>query len=367
MTDKTVSNEKIFSFSTETDSKSIHGSSTIANDRTHQQYKSGEIVTANEAGVATGVFTTPIAKESIQRISSSYNPTPQGRVHPVYGKPRAHYGLDIAAAAGTPQVATDGGIVTFAGPAGTAGNVVVIDHGNGIVTRSMHMGKISVTVGQKLKKNQYIGTVGSTGTSTGPHVHWEVLKGRTNGKGLDPYGAKLVSNSINPRQFIENGDYTKYTTEQSTSSNGSSQHVDVASSQETSSNDSDAQSGKLNKDSDITAQQETTIDNSSTQAGQNNRINGVSQSNDAASYQQTSDTDTVYARMLKMFNGSSEKAIKALQNAEPPIAQATIDGLEEYANRTQQTTSTNDAIESSNSNNNVMQKTSAASRGGYGE
>lgn len=367
MTNKTVSNEKIFSFSTETDSKSIHGSSTIANNRTHQQYKSGEVLTANEAGVATGVFTTPIAKENIQRISSSYNPTPQGRMHPVYGKPRAHYGLDIAAAAGTPQVATDGGTVTFAGPAGTAGNVVVIDHGNGIVTRSMHMGKISVSVGQKVKKNQYIGTVGSTGTSTGPHVHWEVLKGRTNGKGLDPYGAKLVSNSINPRQFIENGDYTKYTTKQSTSSNGLHQSVDVASSQEISSNDSDTQSGQSNKDSDSTVQEGTTSDDSSTQTGQGDNTNKVGQSNDTTSSQQVADTDKVYARMLKMFNGSSEKALKALQDAEPPIAQITIDGLEEYVNRTKQTTATNDAIEASNSNNNMVQKTTSTSRGGYGE
>jgi Peptidase family M23 len=192
-------------------------------------------------GVATGVFTLPVAKKDIQRVSSSFQPN--GRLDPTgSGRTKPHWGLDIAAANGTPQLAADGGTVTWAKAAGTAGNMVTIDHGNGIVTRYMHMGKIDVKQGEKVAKGQRIGTVGNTGSSTGPHVHWEVLKGKTLGtQNPGGFGLATKKTAINPEPFVKNGDYSKYTSQstkstdkvsptsvesQHTNTNEEHQHVD---------------------------------------------------------------------------------------------------------------------------------------------
>jgi Peptidase family M23 len=173
-------------------------------------------------GVATGVFTLPVAKKDIQRISSSFQPN--GRLDPTgSGRTKPHWGLDIAAANGTPQLAADGGTVTWAKAAGTAGNLVTIDHGNGVVSRYMHMGEISVKQNEKVEKGQRIGTVGNTGSSTGPHVHWEVLKGKTLGT-ENPGGFGIATNktAINPGQFVSNGDYSKYTNQSTKSTDKAS-------------------------------------------------------------------------------------------------------------------------------------------------
>jgi hypothetical protein len=97
-----------------------------------------------------------------------------------------HRGLDFAGVnAGTPILAAGGGTVTFAGRAGSAGNMVTIDHGGGIVTKYMHMqdGSISVRNGAQVNQEQMIGRVGSTGNSSGAHLHFEVLR---NGRQEDP-------------------------------------------------------------------------------------------------------------------------------------------------------------------------------------
>lgn len=91
--------------------------------------------------------------------------------------------MDLAAPAGTPIVAAGGGTVTFAGPRGGYGNVVILDHGDGTETRYAHQQRLDVTVGQQVTGGQQIGTVGSTGNSTGPHLHFEV---RRNGQPVDP-------------------------------------------------------------------------------------------------------------------------------------------------------------------------------------
>ncbi len=87
-----------------------------------------------------------------------------------------HKGYDIGAPKGTPIVATADGSVTFAGRDGSFGKVVVIDHGYGFKTRYAHADKIIIKRGAKVKKGEIIARVGSTGRSTGPHVHYEVLK-----------------------------------------------------------------------------------------------------------------------------------------------------------------------------------------------
>ena len=94
-----------------------------------------------------------------------------------------HTGLDIAAATGTPISVVSEGTVIFADRSGSYGNLVKIDHGNGVETWYAHANKLNVTVGQKVKAGDIIATVGSTGNSTGPHLHFEI---RINGVHVNP-------------------------------------------------------------------------------------------------------------------------------------------------------------------------------------
>lgn len=97
-----------------------------------------------------------------------------------------HPGIDIANDMGTPIYATADGVVTVAGwNSGGYGNMVDIDHGNGVMTRYGHASYVVVTAGQHVKRGQIIAYMGSTGFSTGPHVHYEV---RVNGQAVDPAG-----------------------------------------------------------------------------------------------------------------------------------------------------------------------------------
>lgn len=106
----------------------------------------------------------------------------RGRISSRYGMRNGsmHRGLDIAAAKGTAINAADGGKVIFAGYKGAYGNMVEIDHGNGYKTRYAHASKILVTVGTKVYKGQHIANMGSTGRSTGSHLHFEVIKNGAN-------------------------------------------------------------------------------------------------------------------------------------------------------------------------------------------
>lgn len=85
-----------------------------------------------------------------------------------------HYGIDMAAPTGTTIRAADGGVVTYSGWKGNYGYLVIIDHGNGVTTRYGHCNSLNVSVGQQVSQYQQIATVGSTGYSTGPHVHFEI-------------------------------------------------------------------------------------------------------------------------------------------------------------------------------------------------
>jgi murein DD-endopeptidase MepM/ murein hydrolase activator NlpD len=105
------------------------------------------------------------------------------RVNPVTGVYAEHAGIDLAAPAGTPIVATGDGVVGRAGWDGGYGLMVSVEHGGGIETRYGHMSQIAVTPGEQVRAGEVIGFVGSTGRSTGPHLHYET---RIDGHPVDP-------------------------------------------------------------------------------------------------------------------------------------------------------------------------------------
>ena len=105
-------------------------------------------------------------------ISSPYG----NRQHPRSGRADFHSGIDISTSPGNPVKATADGIVSFAGWSGGSGNLVVLEHGHGFSTFYAHNRKVNVRVGEKVKRGDVIANVGSTGNSTGPHVHYEIWK-----------------------------------------------------------------------------------------------------------------------------------------------------------------------------------------------
>jgi murein DD-endopeptidase MepM/ murein hydrolase activator NlpD len=121
----------------------------------------------------------PLAMPVIGRATSAYGL----RADPVHHAQELHPGLDLAAPTGAPVGAAAGGTVTHAGPAGTYGNLVIIRHDDGLETRYAHLSAVEAKVGARVEPGQVVGRVGSTGNSTGPHLHFEV---RRDGKPLDP-------------------------------------------------------------------------------------------------------------------------------------------------------------------------------------
>jgi murein DD-endopeptidase MepM/ murein hydrolase activator NlpD len=103
-------------------------------------------------------------------ITSAYG----GRINPITGHSEFHRGLDISASAGSPIAATADGVVSFAGWNGGGGNLVVIAHGQGFFTYYAHNSKMIVEIGQRVKRGEVVSYVGSTGSTTGSHCHYEV-------------------------------------------------------------------------------------------------------------------------------------------------------------------------------------------------
>jgi len=120
------------------------------------------------------------------RVTSGFG----SRFHPILGYVRMHAGLDLAAAYGSPIVAAADGRVVSAGWAGGYGNLVRIAHAGGLQTMYGHMSRIAARSGESVRQGQLIGYVGSTGLSTGPHLHYEVLK---NGRPVNPASVKLAA------------------------------------------------------------------------------------------------------------------------------------------------------------------------------
>lgn len=125
----------------------------------------------------SGSQTVPFGNPITGRITSyfGYRTLPYG--------PEFHLGIDIAAPIGSAVRATANGIVTFAGERSSYGKVVFIDHGNGYETRYAHLGSMTVVTGDRIERGKVIGTIGMTGRTTGPHLHYEV---RRNGRVVNP-------------------------------------------------------------------------------------------------------------------------------------------------------------------------------------
>jgi murein DD-endopeptidase MepM/ murein hydrolase activator NlpD len=112
-------------------------------------------------------------------------PVERGRISSPFGKYRTysdgkkshHTGTDIAAPTGTPVLAANAGEVRFAGEQAIFGKVVIVHHGQGLSTSYNHLSRVDVAVGQRLTRGEPVGAVGTTGQSTGPHLHWGVIVG----------------------------------------------------------------------------------------------------------------------------------------------------------------------------------------------
>ena len=135
----------------------------------------------------------PLSNKDLKRLSSPFGM----RIHPIYKIPAMHKGVDLAAPRGTPIYATGNGVVKLTKKSPTGwGNHVVVEHGYGFLTKYCHMQRFTVKPGQKVARGQCIGYVGSTGTSTSPHLHYEVLKNR---KEVNP--AHYFINDLDAKQY----------------------------------------------------------------------------------------------------------------------------------------------------------------------
>lgn len=135
----------------------------------------------------------PVNNKNLNRVASGFG----YRVDPLYKDYRLHAGLDFAAPSGTPIYATADGVVQSAGfNTDGYGNKVVINHGYGYQTLYGHMVRVKARVGQSVKRGEVIGYIGSTGKSTGPHCHYEVIK---RGQKVDP--VYYFYNDLTPAQF----------------------------------------------------------------------------------------------------------------------------------------------------------------------
>jgi murein DD-endopeptidase MepM/ murein hydrolase activator NlpD len=137
----------------------------------------GVITGSSGSGVGTGDMMWPVNGPVV---------SPYGyRIHPILGYRKLHTGMDFAVGYGTPIHASDSGTVIYATWMGGYGNVIIVDHGRGISSLYAHQSSLAVGTGTRVTRGQVIGYVGSTGFSTGPHLHFEI---RVNGTPVDPMG-----------------------------------------------------------------------------------------------------------------------------------------------------------------------------------
>lgn len=139
----------------------------------------------------------PIDNKDLKRTASGWGM----RIHPVYKIQKFHYGLDFTAPSGTPIYSTGDGVIEYAIPYTSKdsqgyGNVMIVNHGYGYRTLYAHMSKFNSKVGQKVERGEIIGYVGNTGVSTGPHLHYEVIK---DGRKVNPI--HYLFNSLTPAEY----------------------------------------------------------------------------------------------------------------------------------------------------------------------
>ncbi len=146
------------------------------------------VAAIDELEARLGHVTAAVARRDLDGMAFPSRPPIPGvapssgfgrRLDPFTGKPARHTGLDYTSSHGSPVLASAGGRVRRAGPYGAYGRTIEIDHGGGLVTRYAHLSRILVRVGDVLLPGQQIAKVGSTGRSTGPHLHFEVLQDGT--------------------------------------------------------------------------------------------------------------------------------------------------------------------------------------------
>jgi len=150
--------------------------STVAGSVTVVSFSSVPVGEGVGAAVATGPGHMPLARS---RLTSAFG-VPRTAAG---GGTRWHAGVDLAAPTGSPVAAAYAGRVTKAAWQGGYGLLVVVDHGNGLQTRYAHLSRLSVAPGQQVRQGELVGLVGSTGHSTGPHLHYEL---RRNGQPVNP-------------------------------------------------------------------------------------------------------------------------------------------------------------------------------------
>lgn len=150
--------------------------------RKKQQQQSGSSSSSGDSGVViptSGTFVWPLPDYGTGRISSPYG----YRTHPITGKRKLHAGIDVGVPSGSTIVAAASGTVVRSYMSSSYGNYTVIDHGGGVMTAYAHQSKRLVSAGEHVSAGQKIGLVGSTGNSTGNHLHFEVY---VNGSTVDP-------------------------------------------------------------------------------------------------------------------------------------------------------------------------------------
>ena len=139
----------------------------------------------------------PIDNKDLKRTASGWG----WRVHPIYNIKKFHYGLDFTAPIGTPIYATGDGIIEYSILSTDKlsrgyGNLIIIDHGYGYKTLYAHLSRFNIKKGDKIERGKIIGYVGSSGLSTGPHLHYEVIK---DGKKVNPIN--YLFNSLTPDEY----------------------------------------------------------------------------------------------------------------------------------------------------------------------
>jgi murein DD-endopeptidase MepM/ murein hydrolase activator NlpD len=158
--------------------------------------KKGRYVDDRGRGVAKTLLKTPL---KYTRISSGFD---RHRMHPILHREKGHYGVDYAAPRGTPVWASADGTITFRDRKGGAGNMIVLDHGGGLKTVYMHLDSFArgQKVGQRVAQKTVIGYVGSTGLSTGPHLHFGLKVG---GRYVDPTEFEMQRGPGVPRKHMK--------------------------------------------------------------------------------------------------------------------------------------------------------------------
>lgn len=168
--------EQLQKIAAENASNSNASNSNASNSSDSTSNNSSSKDSASSSGViSNGSWPVP----GYSRISSPFG----YRIHPVLGVKKMHTGIDIPAPTGTPTVAVANGTVIYSGVQGSYGNTVMIRHDNGLVSLYAHNSSLVVKVGETVKKGQVVAKIGSTGRSTGPHLHFEI---RVNGTAQNP-------------------------------------------------------------------------------------------------------------------------------------------------------------------------------------